>query len=195
MSTFEFPNKGEVTQLNNGEAFGSLHTSYGIDFSKEKGRIINSPNSLVHLSGYTTGTITGPVIGFAVKNSRWIGAADDVYRGGDGEINDPSNGWAIDTSTSTPQCNYELSDVVVFNDDVLVSGIAGAGDIYLYNGSAWSSWWQGTLAQTGLSTVQLLAMRVSPKTGRLYILNGGNKVYNVTTAGTVKTECGDGGRS
>lgn len=191
MSKFEFPNKGDVSQMNKGEAFGSLYTSYGIDFSKEKGRIINSPNSLVHLSGYTTGTITSPVIGFAVKNSRWIGAADDVYRGGAGEINDPSNGWAIDTSTSTPQCSYELSDVVIFNDDVYVSGIAGAGDIYKYNGTAWSSWWQGTLSQTALSTVQFLAMKVSPKTGRLYILNGGNKVYNVTTSLTV-TKTGNG---
>lgn len=189
---FEFPYKGEVSQMNKGDAYGSLHTSYGIDFSTEKGRILNSPRCLVNMTGFTVGNINSPVTSFLVIDSRWFGIADDVYLGGTGEVNDPTNGWAVDGTASTPQLDYDESDAVLFDGYALVSGVSGAGDIAKFDGVTWTtSWWQGTLGQSALSTNGFKAMKVSPKTSRLYILDAGNKVYNVTTALAV-TKTGNG---
>jgi len=185
---FEFPYKGEVSQMNKGEAYGSLHTSYGIDFSTEKGRILSSPASLNILN--TDGLSTEQVIAFAVIDSRWIGVADGVYRGGSGQVQDPTNGWAIDGTASTPAVDTLEGDATPFDGYLVVSGISGGGDIYKYDGSAWSSWWTGTLAQAALSTSSFKPMKVGPS-GRLYILDSMNKVYNVTTALSV-TKTGNG---
>jgi hypothetical protein len=187
---FEFPYKGEVSQMNKGEAFGSLHTSYGTDFSLERGRILNSPNALTLLTEATTADITSPVTAFCVIDSRWYGIANKVFRAASGSADDPTNTWALDTSTSTPTGDYGESDMVVFNQKLYASGISGTGDIYELSGSTWTSWWQGTLAQSALSSTGFKAMKVGPN-GRLYILDNYRKVYNVTTAGVV-TKTGNG---
>lgn len=186
---FEFPNKGDITQMNKGEAYGSLNHSYGIDFSSEKGRILNSPGAITHLNGTTTGTFGNQVVSFHICDSRWIGIANNIYRSGT-STQDPTAGWSIDVTASTPTVTVAEGDGTMFDGNLYVSGIAGAGDIYKYTGSAWSSWWQGTLAQAALSSNYFKPLKVGPS-GRLYILDDMNKVYNVTTTGTV-TKTGNG---
>lgn len=188
---FEFPDKGRISQINKGEAFGSLHHSYGIDFSTETARIISSPACLTHMNGLTTAGITAPVISFLTQDSRWYGIADDVYRGGSNQVEDPTNGWALDTSTATPQVTVTEGDAAFFDAGIKVSGISGGGDIYSFDGATWSSWWVGTLSQSALNTSSRKMLRVGG-TGRLYIADDfGRKIYNVTTAGVV-TKTGNG---
>lgn len=187
---FEFPYRGEISAMNKGDIYGSLSYSRGIDFSTEKGRILNSPTCLKIINENDLPTLTDPIVAFAVSDSRWYGAGTKVFRNASGTT-DPTNTWALDTSTGTPTTTLLESDLVYFNGRLRVSGV-NTGDIYELNGTTWSSWWKGVgaLNQSALSTGRFVPLKVAPN-GRLYILDNANKVYNVTTGGTV-TKSGNG---
>ena len=181
---FEFPNAGRTAALNRGEAAGSLFFTHGIDLSSQPGRILNSPNALKVLAQADSATFDNPMGSLLTYNNRWFGMCDAIFRGASNSADDPTATWAVDGTASTPTIDWDEGDQVVFDGLLLVSGVSGAGDIYAYNGSAWSSWWEGTLAQAALSGSGRKAMVVGP-TGRLYILDGQNKVYSVDAAGDV----------
>lgn len=185
---FEFPTKGDVSILNKGEAYGNIYSTYGIDYSTEPGRILNSPACVTHLSGYTTATLASQAIAFLPYNSKWWAIADDIYS--NNSLQDPTSGWAIDATASTPQVTVSEGDACIFDSAIIVSGKSGGGDLARYDGSWNTTWWTGTLAQVALNTGFNKVIKTGPN-GRLYILDNLNKVYNVTAAGVV-TKTGNG---
>jgi hypothetical protein len=184
---FEFPDKGSISKMNKGEAYGSLHSSYAVDYSTEKGRILNSPSCLNVFDESDSASFDDVMVGIEGFNSRWWGVADVMFRSATSSIDDPTDTWALDTATATPASSHLLASMCTFS----VSGTKGlymsyGGDIFRTNsvGSSWSSWWQGTLAQATLSSNTLNVIGVGP-TGYLYILEDGNEVYSVSSTGTV----------
>lgn len=181
---FEFPKDGRITALNQGEAYGSLYFTHGIDLSTEPGRVISSPNALKVLTQDDSSTFDNPMGSLLTYNGRWFGMCDAIFRGTSGQAEQPTVGWALDNTASTPTIDWDEGDAAVFDGLYLVAGVSGSGDIYAYNGTAWSSWWEGTLGQSGLSSTGRKCLVVG-STGRLYILDAQNKIYNVTAAGNV----------
>ena len=180
---FEFPYKGAVDAKNEGDMYGAISYSRGIDFSTEPGRILNSPNALKLTNGNDLATFTAPVSAFAIYDQRWHGAATKIFRNASGGDVNPTTTWSLDTTTSTPTIQNIEADMVYFDGSLRLSGV-NTGDIYTTDGATWSSWWKGTLAQSALSTGDFVPLCVGPS-GHLYILDNQQKVYYVTSTGTV----------
>lgn len=189
MSTFSIPDQnGNISQPNKGELLGNLYATYGVDLSTEQGRMIASPALKNVFDEDDDADFDNPVGSFKFYNSKWWAAADVLFSSASGY---PDSAWTQDATASSPSGDWKEIDMEVFNSLLLVSGVgASQDDIFAYNGSAWSSWWKGTLAQTALNATVFKPIRLGA-TGRLYILDQQNKVYNVTTAG-VPTKTGNG---
>lgn len=168
------------SQPNIGENYGNLAFTYGIDLKSNKGKIrvsertkelINS-NDETDFSGYA-----GNIFKYAGSGGKVLAVSDRTY------IGDPSDitaGLAQDTDGSPPTGGNTVVSGCEFNGLALVSD---GTNIKSYNGSTWSSFWQGTLGQSALATGNRRFMRVGPN-GNLYITDGGNKVYRVRYTGT-----------
>jgi hypothetical protein len=189
MSTFSIPDQnGNISQPNKGELLGNLYATYGVDLSTEQGRIIASPATKNVFDELDDADFDNPIAAFEFYNSTWWAASDVLFKSASGY---PDSAWTQDATASSPSGDWKEIDMEVFNSLLLVSGVgASQDDIYAYNGSTWSSWWKGTLAQTALNATVFKPIKLGA-TGRLYILDQQNKIYNVTTAG-VPTKTGNG---
>lgn len=189
MSTYSIPDQnGNIIQANKGELLGNVIMTHGVDFSTEQGRIIASPTTKNIFDETDDADFDNPMGAFAFYNSKWWGISDYLFTSTTGY---PDSAWAQDATGSSPSGDWKEMDAEVFDGLLLVSGTgASQDDIYAYNGSAWSSWWKGTLAQAALSTTVFKPMKEGAS-GRLYILDDQTKVYNVTNAGVV-TKTGNG---
>jgi hypothetical protein len=188
MSTFAIPNQGALAQPNEGEFAGNLIATAGVDLSTEKGRILSSASLKNIFDESDDADFDNPVSAFEFYNGTWWGSSDVLIKSTTGY---PDSAWSQDATASSPTGDWKEMDMEVFNGLLLVSGTgASADDIFAYNGSAWSSWWKGTLAQTALDTTTFKPMKLGA-TGRLYILDSQTKVYNVTSGGT-PTKTGNG---
>lgn len=176
-------------QLNEGDGVGNVYSTYGIDFQKNKGKI--RPSSLMKKAIDETGTATfdQPAGAFKYYNSRYWSFTTDMFV--NNSATDPTSGWAQDATAGSPSPSLGQSDMEVFKGLLLVSGTgAGSDDIYAYNGSTWSSWWKGTLGQSGLSSTGYKPLCVGPN-NVLFIIDARNKVYRVDSTPTV-TKTGNG---
>lgn len=179
---------GNIIQANRGELIGNVFMTHGVDFSTEQGRILASPTLKNIFDEGDDADFTDPMGAFAFYNDKWWGISNYLFKSATGY---PDSAWAQDAIASTPNGDWKEMDAEVFNNLLLVSGVgASQDDIYAHNGTTWVSWWKGTLAQTALSTTVFKPMKEG-STGRLYILDAQQKVYNVTTGGSV-TKTGNG---
>lgn len=185
MAVFSIPDQnGNIIQPNRGEVLGNVFMSHGVDFTTEPGRIIPSP-TLKNIFDYNDDNdFDNPLSSYEFYNSQWWGVGDVMLKSTTGF---PDSAWAQDNISGSPTGDWKEMDGEVFDGNLLVSGVgASQDDIYAFSGSAWSSWWKGTLAQSALDTTYFKPIKVGA-TGRIYILDDQQKVYNVTTAAAVST--------
>lgn len=173
---------GNILQMNKGELLGNVFMSHGVDFSTEQGRIIASPTLKNIFDEDDDADFDNPMGAFAFYGDKWWGVSDVLFKSATGY---PDSAWAQDAISSSPSGDWKEMDAEVFDGLLLISGVgASQDDIYAFNGSAWSSWWKGTLAQTALDTTVFKPMKEG-STGSLYILDAQQKVYTVSNTGTV----------
>lgn len=188
MPTFSVPENGRIIQPNKGEFSGNVLASLGMDFSSEPGRIIASPTMKNIFDQNDDADFDNPVAAFEFYGDKWWAITDVLFKSATGY---PDSAWAQDAIGSSPSGDWKEMDSEVFDGLLLVSGTgASQDDIFAFNGTTWSSWWKGTLAQTALDTTVFKPIKEGA-TGRLYILDAQTKVYNVTNTGTV-TKTGNG---
>lgn len=189
MPTYSLPDAGgNITQLNKGEFAGDVLMTHGVDFSTEQGRILASPTLKNIFDETDDADFDNPMAAFVFYGDKWWGISDVLFKSATGY---PDSAWAQDNVSATPSGNWKEMDGEVFDGLMLVSGTgASQDDIYAFNGTAWSSWWKGTLAQSGLDATVFKPIKEG-SSGRLYILDEQTKVYNVTNAGVV-TKTGNG---
>lgn len=183
MGVYSIPDEnGNIIQPNKGEVLGNVFMTLGVDFSTEQGRILGSPGMINIFDYNDDNDFDNPVSAFEFYGAKWWGISDVLIKSTDGY---PDSTWAQDSISGSPTGDWREMDGEVFDGNLLVSG-AGASndDIYAFNGTAWSSWWKGTLSQAALDTAYFKPVKVGA-TGRVYILDDQQKVYNVTTAAAV----------
>lgn len=187
---FSIPDdKGRITQPNDGNSRGNVFMSYGLDLETNKGKVgvseqvkklVNQTDN-ADFDGYASTIIaysddgaTGKI--FAVSDKTFSAS-----------YSDPLGTWTEESSGSVPSSGNTIMDGAYFDGLVLV---AEATDIKSWNGTTWTSWWQGTLGQSALATGERHIIKVGSD-GNLYIVDNGNKVYRVTPTGTI-TKTGNG---
>lgn len=175
---------GNILQLNKGELLGNVYMTHGVDFSTEQGRILGSPTLKNIFDEDDDSDFDNPIGSFSFYGGKWWGVSDVLFKSATGY---PDSAWAQDAIADSPSGDWKEMDSEVFDGLLLISGTGGSqDDIWAFNGSAWSSWWKGTLAQAALDTGVFKPIKEGA-TGRLYILDQQQKVYNVTNTGTVAT--------
>lgn len=173
---------GNILQLNKGEFLGNVFMTHGVDFTTEQGRILSSPTLKNIFDENDDSDFDNPIAAFVFYGDKWWGISDVLFKSATGY---PDSAWAQDGVTDSPSGDWKEMDGEVFDGLLLVSGTgASQDDIYAFNGSAWSSWWKGTLAQTGLDATVFKPIKEGAS-GLLYILDAQQKVYYVTNAGSV----------
>lgn len=183
------PKDRKWTQTNTGDVGGVLSHSWGVDLNENKGKVQVS-NPLKNVFDEVDDTdLQNPVAKFVEYNSKIFAIANKVFKvtsttGTDITL---TANWSQDAVSGTPSPGATVTDAVVFDSLLLVQD---GDDIKSFNGTSWASWWKTTLAQSALATGQKFILKVGPD-GNLYITDGGNKVYRVTTASTV-TKTGQG---
>jgi len=182
---FQIPDdKGRIRQPNNGDSQGNVHMTYGIDFETNKGRIEISEQVKKLVNNLDNANFNGYAASIAAftlpggSTGKIFAVSDKTFSA---DIGDPLATWTQESSGSVPDSGNTIMDSAYFNGLFLVSE---ATNIKAWNGTTWSSWWQGTLGQAALSAGQRHIIWVGSD-GNLYIVDGGNKVYKVTPTGTV----------
>lgn len=176
--------------MNEGDSTGVLNHTWGIDLLENKGHVTVS-NPLKNVFDEVDDTsFQNPAGAFVEYSDKIWAISNNVYKtvSSTGDDITLTANWSKDTTGSTPSPGATVTDAVVFNNKLLVQD---GTDIFAYNGSTWSSWWKGTLAQASLSTGYKFILKVGPDTN-LYIVDGSNKVYRVKSSTLAVTKTGAG---
>lgn len=188
------PNNKRWTQPNNGDAFGEIYASYGMDFFENEGRARVS-RSLVKIIDQDDDLGTGDnqfdsyAHSIITDGSRYFAIGDDVFRTGlSGQIT-ASNNWSLDEESDVPSVGNTVSNAEYFDGNLLV---ADGDDIAAWGGSSWDDdWWTNTIGGTALQVGKRRFMKVGAN-GNLYITDDGNKVYRLPPNSTSQSESGNG---
>lgn len=176
------PNERKWIQSNDGQ--GTVAVAYGVDFWKKRGHFsVSDPIKKVIDQQDDLGTGNNQFNSYAqtiVKyGSRYLAAGDDIFKTGLSQDPTAPASWSLDETSGSPSAGNTVSTSVVF--DGLFLTVDG-NDIDSYNGSSWSSWWQGTRGQSALTTGSRIFLKVGGD-GNLYILNDGY-VHKVLSNGS-----------
>lgn len=180
---------GRIAQPNDGDSIGNVFASWGVDFDTNRGSVTGSDPLKNVIDETDDADLNGYVAKYVEYSNKLFAVSNVVFKsdsGIDDDITDPAS-WSQDTASGTPTVSNVVTDAVEFDSLLLV---VDGNDIVAFNNTSWSSWWQGTLGQSALSTGQRFFLKVGPD-GNLYIVDNGNKIYRVTPAGVV-TKTGQG---
>ena len=183
MATFSIPNDKGFQQPNSGDSQGNVYMTYGIDFETQKGRTLVSQPVKKLLTDADNADFDGYAGSIGAYSSdgfsgEIFAVSDKVFSANFGS---PLGTWTEETGTHAPDSGNTIMDSAFFDGLFLV---ITSNDIKAWNGTAWSSWWQGTAGQTALTVGQRKIMWVGAD-GNLFLTDGGNKVFRVTPTGTV----------
>jgi hypothetical protein len=185
MAEYRIPTEERrFSQLNQGDVFGNVRASFGVDFSMNKGRVaLSTPTDNVFDEDDENTFGPEPVNAFAFYDGfYWCVSNNNVHKSG---AQNPISGWAADTAVGSPDTGGQRSDMVVFDGLLLVSSATSDDEtIYSWNGSVWANWWETTLGQSAFAGNSFIPMEVGPQ-GDLFILEDEDQVYRVDTAGSV----------
>lgn len=162
-------------QLNLGDVFGDLWSSYNLSLSDEQGKLKVSPRFLVNTEGADIGTGELDVAPFAIiyndTDSKWyVGAGDDTFIGD----NLPSEAFALDTATGGSLWEGTATpDLAYFNG--LIYGVSGELQRLDAGGADWDQI-DVTGTPTGAPLIPFGA------TGRLYFKAGIDRMASINTA-------------
>lgn len=178
--------KGVYFQSNVGESKGNILASFGIDLISNRGKLQTSGGVIkaitdadnADFSGYA-----GAIAQYGTSTIKTFAISGKAF-----SATDITGTWTEETSGVEPDSGNTIMDAVYFDGLLLVSE---ATDIKAYNGTTWSSWWQGTKGQTALTSGQRHLMEVGPQ-GDLFIVDEGNLVYRVTKTSGGVSKTGDG---
>ena len=169
-----------LQQVNNSSILGTLNGSFNIDLTSDLGKIKTTKTLLSKRSttlgasdfGGTINEGVGAITTF--QNNLWMISGAKIWVGG----NSPSDSIAIDTSTATPTCNYQDSDLKSFNSALIA---VNQTDVYRYN--------PGTVAWSSIHTFSTsgLAHLLEIHKGYAYFTFDEYKIGRVNTSWTVST--------
>lgn len=179
------PNNKQFQQPNDGDAFGNVFASYGMDFYENKGRarvsrsltaVIDQDDDLGtgdnQFSDYAAAILT--------DGSRYFAIGDRAFRTAtSGQLTSSAN-WSLDEVSGNPSPGNTVTDATYFDGLLLVRD---GDDILSWNGSAWANWWRTTRGQSALATGKREFLQVGSD-GNLYITDGANKLYKVLSNGS-----------
>lgn len=178
------PENKQWKQRNDGDSFGNLYATWGADLETNKGSA-RVPTGLKNVFDSTDDAdLTDSVAKYVEYSNQLWAVSDELFNTATDDVTADitlTANWSQDVTASSPDPSASVTDAVVFDSLLLV---VDGNDIVAYNGSTWSSWWQGTLGQSALSTGQTFILKVGPD-GNLYITDSGKKIYRVTPAGVV----------
>lgn len=166
MSRFKIPpDTRQFSQANDGDLAGNLWLTQNIDLKSNKGKLRVSPRLIISKSSSDDADL-GRISAFAQyvydtsggNQGFWCQAGTVLFKsisaGGRPSVSD----FVQDSITNTPtDLDYRFSDMIVSPLGLLVST---DDNIYLFNGSAWSSYWKTTLSQTFYNPVMYHMMEV-----------------------------------
>jgi len=176
-NTFSLPDeKGQYSQPNRSDSLGDIFMSYGIDF--DKGRIEVSSQVKKLVNNDDNATFSGYAGSIGAYSDKIFAVSDKAFSA---SINTPLGTWSEETAGSEPNSGNTVMDSTLFDELFLVSE---STDIKAYNGTTWSSWWQGTTGQLALVSGDRHIIWTGSD-GNLYIVDSAQKVYKVTPGGAV----------
>lgn len=148
MAIFQLPTANkEIKQVNSGEVFGNVWSSFNLDVSSNPGKIRIGKRTKISTDSATTANFSYPW-GFAyrvgVSGGQYIaGAGTRIWKGS----SVPTGNFAQDAISGTPtDLSHLYSDMVMWNDEFYVTS---EDEIYkLSTLDAWSNFWTSTLSKT-----------------------------------------------
>lgn len=132
------PNNPVFVQKNNGvrDPEANLAGTFGVDMSRRPGKLMPAPR-LRQLLTDTDDTDLDVVNAFAFYDGQYWAVSDYVFSTPFADF-ESSGGFAQDATASSPALNTAYSDMVVFNDQLIVSD---STDLSMYNGTTWNNTW------------------------------------------------------
>lgn len=183
INQFSLPNeKGGFSQPNKSDSLGDIFMTYGIDLDNGKMAVSSQVRQLINSDDEEE--FEGYAGSIGVYDTEIFAISDKAFST---NSNNPLGTWIEETTGSEPNSSNQIMDSAYFDNLFLVSEIS---DIKAWNGTTWSSWWQGTLGQSALTTGGIRFLWVGSD-GNLYIVDALTKVYRVTPA-LVVTKTGGG---
>jgi hypothetical protein len=180
---FSLPNeKGQFSQPNKSDSLGDIFMTYGIDLDEGKMAVSSQVKQLINSDDEVE--FDGFAGSIGVYETDIFAISDKAFSA---SSSNPLGNWTEETAGSEPSSNNMVMDSAYFDGLFLVSE---SSDIKAWNGTTWSSWWIGTLGQSGLASGGVRLLWVGSD-GNLYIVDAANKVYRKSpTAAPVKTGAG-----
>lgn len=177
--SFQLPSENkQILQPNNGDVFGNVWSSFGVDYSSNRGRIRGGTTMISVVDEATASQLSGYAAQFVEYGGYLWAISDQPFRVSDTNI---TGTWALDTDTGSPSAGNTVIDACEF-DGILLS--VDGNDIVRNPGDGdWDSWWTGIRGQSALSTGQRFFLKVGPQND-LFIIDAGNKVYRVEANGS-----------
>lgn len=173
-----------VVQKNNGVRDGNANVagSFNIDITRRPGKIMPSPRLKQVLNVDSEATLT-TINAFAYYASRYWAVGDDIFESGS---NDPTTGWAEDTITSSPSLSTISADIVVFNDQLIVSDTTDLVKWASGDGSWDVDWYTAVCGGSALQFSKPHPMAVVQIGSPVLCIGDGN--YMNTVIGTTATD-------
>lgn len=181
----KIPNQSNpiFVQKNNGarDTSANIAGSFNIDLTRKPGKLMPSPR-LKQVINTTDDAQMTSMNAFAFANSAYWAVGDYIWHT---DSTDPTTSWAQDTTTDTPTLSTVYADMVVFNDQLLVSTSTNVAKLGV---SSWDVDWYTTIV-TGGSTLQsgiAHPMAVVQIGSPMLCIGDGN--YMNTVVGTTATD-------
>lgn len=137
--TIKLPRNNIWKQVNLGNKFGDIWSSYNLDLSSKYGNLMVSPRMLLNISDSDDGDLGVPAAFKTFTTTTpdiWMIAGSVMWKTSTGGPNDP---FAQDVTSGTPtNLNSDNSDMEIFNSALYVS--AASTTMYkLSSGGSWST--------------------------------------------------------
>lgn len=175
--------QGQLSQPNKGELSGNLFATYNIDLLTNKGFIRSAGSTKKALDQNDDTDFDGYVSFIGYTNGTVVAASNEVFT--TPSLTNPTGTWTeqpgTQVSTDLRDGDYFLGQLVVTDGD----------DIRAWNQTTRTSYWQGTLGQSALSTSKRNLIKTGAD-GNLYVTDAGNKLYKVDKDGSTVTKTGAG---
>lgn len=187
MATYNvIPNaEGKIRQVNKGEIYGELFSSWNLDLQTNRGKIRLSPRLKTLTTSDDDAELGLPIRFLFFRGVWWTYAGDRMYKN-DGTA---TGAFTVDAISGTPTnlLNSFQGDAVLFNGAMIVSHQTG-----MYrcpSAGNWTSndWWSNAsnLNQAALDSSFPHPMEVSKIGSELLLVGDGNKIHTVTTGSVV----------
>lgn len=187
----DIPKSVPYRQINDGDIYGSLNTTFNMDFEKFRGQVL--PSTRVTLTDTSTdiacafaGDWTSTVNGLSSKRY-WTVNGSQVQ-----QTSSVFGTWSNDSASGGPSnLDPESADIIIFNDLLWVVGDTSTQNIY--NRTATGTWTEVTSYSVGGagSSLGLDPLCLVDYADRLYIAGrAGKRIYSLATPYTTVTNDG-----